>query len=233
MTKKQSTASWTTLQVTDAVLQLYETEPAADPAGTVLMIHENRGMVPYMLAVAEELAEAGYRVVAPDLLSRIGGTHAYADDPTSVTTRQIDSATHLRDLTAVYDAIVSAEGETPAVVGFCFGAEMGWSLITERRSQGAVLFYGIGPSPESVGKIASPIYAVYAEDDPRVNDTFATLGVELAKLDAPYLVESFRGTKHAFHDRTRPDRFHPACAAIVWERTLEFLAGLFDSGWSR
>ncbi len=193
------------------------------------MIHENRGLVPYMVAVAEDLARAGFRVVVPDLLSRIGGTSEFADDPTAVTTRQIASSTHVADLAAVYDAVVDEEEAAPVVVGFCFGAEMGWRLITERTPRGAVLYYGIGPDPEEVENIACPVYAVYAEDDPRVNDTFDPLGKALAKARAPVVAESYPGTKHAFHDRFRPDRFNPAAAAAVWARTLEFLEQLFDT----
>lgn len=212
-----------------ASINLLTVAPSPDQDRTILMIHENRGLVPYMVAVAEDLARAGYRVVAPDLLSRIGGTAAFAHDPSSVTTRQVESATHQADLSAVFDTITAEEGQAPAVVGFCFGAEMGWSLITERTPRGAVLYYGIGPDPRNVARIACPVYAVYAEDDPRVNDTFEPLGRALAAATVPIVAESYPGTKHAFHDRTRPDRFHAAAAGAVWARTLHFLAELFDT----
>jgi len=211
-----------------ASIQVLTVAPSPDPGRTILMIHENRGLVPYMVAVAEDLARAGYRVVAPDLLSRIGGSAEFADDPTAVSTRQIRSSSHLADLAAVYDTVMDEEGAAPVVVGFCFGAEMGWSLITERTPRGAVLYYGIGPDPAKVGEIACPVYAVYAEDDPRVNDTFEPLGRALASAPAPVVAESYPGTKHAFHDRFRPDRFNPSAATAVWARTLEFLDRLFD-----
>lgn len=212
-----------------AAIHVLTVTQSPHPGRTILMIHENRGLVPYMVAVAEDLARAGYRVVAPDLLSRIGGTARFADDPTGVTTRQIESSAHLADLAAVFDTIVEADGAPPVVVGFCFGAEMGWSLITERKPRGAVLYYGIGPDPEQADRIGCPVYAVYAEDDPRVNDTFEPLGRVLATSQIPVVAESYPGTKHAFHDRSRPERFNPAAAEVVWTRTLEFLDQLFDT----
>lgn len=200
---------------------------AAGAWPAILMIHENRGMVPYMVAVAADLAAAGYRVVAPDLLSRIGGTASFADDPTSVSTRQIDNDTHVADLRVVYDSMEAA-GSPPAVVGFCFGAEMGWQLITQRTPRGAVLYYGIGPEPEATRRITSPVYAVYAQDDPRVNATLAGLTPALADSECEFTLESYPGTKHAFHDRSRPERFDAAAADFVWQRTLTYLDKLFD-----
>ena len=172
-----------------------------------------------MVDVAEALAESGYRVVAPDLMSRIGGTAAHIDDP-STTTRMIESDTHLSDLVAVYDWLAA---ETPriTVVGFCFGGEMGWRLITARMPESAVLFYGIGP--DAAADIRCPLYAVYAQDDPRVNDTFPELAAPLADSEIEFTIESYPGTKHAFHDHTRPDRYHERAAAEVWRRTLDYL----------
>lgn len=190
----------------------------------ILMIHENRGLVPYMVEVAVALGEAGHPVVAPDLLSRIGGTETFSGDPASVSTRQIDDEVHIDDLTAIFDWMLGHHGHL-AVVGFCFGAEMGWQLLTRRTPDRAVLYYGIGPSPEAAQRIRTPVYAVYAEDDPRVNATVPPLCRALIDSPADIVLESFPGTKHAFHDHTRPDRHHPGAAREVWRRTLAYLAG--------
>ncbi len=188
----------------------------------IFLIHENRGLVPYMLDEIDRLAERGHRVVAPDLLSRIGGTAAFAGDPSSVSTREIDTETHVADLVAAYDWMAGQEKRL-AVIGFCFGAEMGWQLISRRSPELAVLWYGIGPSPVLVPTIRSKVYAAYAEFDPRVNDTMPPLCETLARSPLDITLESFPGTRHAFADHTRPERHSPAAAAELWARTLEFL----------
>lgn len=182
----------------------------------LLMIHENRGLTPYMLEVVEALAAEGYRVVAPDLLSRLGRTERFAHDPESVTTRQIPEAIHLDDLCAVFDAALP-----DVVFGFCFGAEMAWSLVARRTARAAALFYGIGP--DDVSTIATPVFAVYAQDDPRVNDTVPALCAKLIASTVDYRLESFPGTKHAFHDHHRPERYDARAATAAWREALEFL----------
>jgi carboxymethylenebutenolidase len=188
----------------------------------IFLVHENRGLVPYMLDEIDRLAERGHRVVAPDLLSRIGGTAAYAHDPTSVTTRAIDNETHVADLLAAYDWMAGQEDRL-AVVGFCFGAEMGWQLITHRVPDLAILWYGIGPDSELVPSIRSKVYAAYAEADDRVNGTLPSLCDALTHSQADVTLESFPGTRHAFADHTRPERYDRHAADRLWNRTQEFL----------
>lgn len=186
----------------------------------ILMIHENRGLVPYMIAVMESLAEAGHTVLAPDLLTRIGGT---AEHDPGVTTRLVDEGTHEADLVSVYDWMADRIGR-PAVLGLCFGAEMGWRLITRREPRRAALLYGIGPEPSDARRIRVPVYAAYAQDDDRVNDTLPPLCDALISSQADITMECFPGTRHAFHDHTRPDRYDPKAAEVVWKRTLDFLS---------
>ncbi len=197
--------------------------PAGESRGVaILLIHENRGTVPYMVAVATDLADHGYDVVMPDLLSRVGGTDAYADAPNSVTTRQIAEDVHDADLVAVYDWM-TGRWEDIEVVGLCFGAEMGWRLITKRSPERAALLYGVGPAADLVPRITTRVHAVYAQHDPRVNDTLGPLCAALVGSDADVVLESYPGTKHAFHDHDRPDRYHPEAARAMWRRVLDFL----------
>lgn len=199
---------------------------AARPAGVptttaILFIHENRGLVPYMREVVEALASLGHRVVAPDLLSRVGGTDRV---PPDTTTRAIPVDTHVADLTAIADGLASERGiERWAVVGFCFGAEMGWHLVADRDPAAAVLLYGIGPNSETSSRIRCPVYAVYAEDDDRVNSTVDATLRGLRSAPSRFVVESYPGTLHAFHDHHRADRFHPDAAVEVWRRITWFL----------
>ena len=200
-------------------LEATATDPDRIP---IFLIGENRGLVPYMIDEITRLAERGHRVVAPDLLTRIGGTHRYANDPTSVSTRQIDADTHVADLVAVHDWMAQSEPRL-AVVGFCFGAEMGWRVLEHRSPELAVLWYGICPNPAAVSTTRTRVLATYAQDDPRVNDTLPVLCDELATSDTDITLESYPQTLHAFADHTRPERHHPVAAAEMWRRTLEFL----------
>lgn len=195
-------------------------EPGNGDHSPILMIHENRGLVPYMLAVMNDLAEAGHTVLAPDLLTRIGGTPEHDPD---MTTRLIDEDTHEADLVSAYDWMTDRMGR-PAVLGLCFGAEMGWRLITRREPRRAALLYGIGPDPADAGRIGVPVYAAYAQDDDRVNGTLPPLCDALLASRAAITMECFPGTRHAFHDHTRPDRYHRKAAEVVWNRTLAFLS---------
>lgn len=188
----------------------------------IFLIHENRGLVPYMIDEITRLSERGHRVVAPDLLTRIGGTAAYAGEPTSVSTRDIAGDTQVADLVAAYDWMAENERRL-AVVGFCFGAEMGWRLLEHRSPVLAVLWYGICANPAAVSTTRTRVLATYAQDDPRVNDTLPALCDELAKSDADITLESYPNTRHAFADHTRPDRHHPEAAAEMWRRTEQFL----------
>lgn len=204
--------------VQGAELPVVEYHPERVTQVPVLLIHENRGVLPSMHDVASALASHGHPVVMPDLLGRVGGTDPQRAD---TTTRVIPTATHVDDLVAVYDTM------TPpvAVFGMCFGAEMGWRLITRRRPVLAALWYGIGPEPGDVGRIRTPVFAAYAEDDARVNDTVDDLCAALARTDVPFRLESFPGTVHAFGDHTRPERFRPVPAAMLWDETIAFLGG--------
>lgn len=179
----------------------------------LLMIHENVGLTPYMSGVAHLLADAGYAVVAPDLLSRLGGT----SQARQVTTRNVATDVHVADLCAVVDHFGGVDG----IVGFCFGAEMGWELITRRTARAAVLFYGIGP--RAVSAIQTPVLALYAQHDQRVNATIPALCEILAESAVEFRLESFPGTRHAFHDHCRPERYDARAASIAWQESVDFL----------
>ena len=203
-------------------LRALEADAADDERIPIFLIGENRGLVPYMIDEITRLSERGHRVVAPDLLSRIGGTDAHADDPTSVSTRQVDDDLHVADLLAAYDWMTAREPRL-AVVGFCFGAEMGWRLLEHRSPDRAVLWYGICPNPAGVAGTRTRVLATYAQDDPRVNDTLPALCATLARSEADITLQSYPHTLHAFADHTRSERHHPEAAAVMWRRTEAFL----------
>lgn len=209
-----------TIELGALTLERSETHPQRRP---ILFIHENRGLVPYMRDVIAALGQEGHDVVAPDLLSRVGGTRSYADAPNDISTRAIPSDVHIRDLVSVYDWMHDRHGDL-MVIGFCFGAEMGWQLLTHRAPERAALLYGIGPDPAEVTAITTRVYAAYAEHDPRVNGPLEAMCRALARSDTDMTLESFPRTQHAFHDHTRPDRYSAGAAVRLWERVVDFLS---------
>jgi dienelactone hydrolase len=125
------------------------------------------------MGVLDDLAAEGFETHTPDLLHRIESGH----DPTLLTTRLVPEDTHERDLLDVFDHMAA----TPLLVGLCFGAEMGWRLAVKRRPVAAALIYGV--APEDVSRLGCPVFAAYAEDDDRVNEGFAELCRQLARMD--------------------------------------------------
>jgi dienelactone hydrolase len=100
---------------------------------------------------------------------------------------------------------------------------MGWQLLAHRTPDLAVLWYGICSDPTAVASTRARVLATYAQHDPRVNDTLPALCDALARSDTDITLESYPDTLHAFADHTRPERHHPAAAASMWRRTIEFL----------
>jgi dienelactone hydrolase len=181
----------------------------------ILFIHENRGLSAYIMAVLDDLSAEGFETHAPDLLHRVERGY----DPTTVTTREIPEDTHERDLLDVFDHM----SEAPVLVGLCFGAEMGWRVAVNRRPVAAALIYGV--APPDISELDCPVFAAYAEDDERVNEGLARLCRQLSASTVDYRVASFPRTLHAFHDHTRPERFHAGAAAALWADLLDFLRG--------
>jgi dienelactone hydrolase len=182
----------------------------------ILFIHENRGLSAYIMAVLDALSAEGFETHTPDLLHRVEPGY----DPTTVTTvttRDITEDTHERDLLDVFDHMAVA----PVLVGLCFGAEMGWRVAVKRLPKAAALVYGVAPT--DIAQLACPVFAAYAEDDDRVNEGLAGVCAQLSASSVTYRIASYPGTLHAFHDHTRPERFHAGAAAALWADLLEFL----------
>lgn len=181
----------------------------------LVMVHENKGLTDYMRAMASELAGLGYAVLAPDLMSRIGDPEA--------TTRALPMGQHVADIVAALDHL-EQQADRVALVGFCFGAEAAMLAALDRAELAAVVaWYGIPPRPEDTSRLTAPLLLMLAADDDRVNRHVPAFLDGLAAEHSDYVVESFPGTLHAFHDRTRPERHHPAAAEAAWAEQERFL----------
>ena len=194
----------------------------------VVVIHENKGLTPHIEDVARRFAREGFVAIAPDLLSRKGGTSRFAS-PTDATAalRDIPSAELDEDLMATVSLLASDPSVNPesiAVVGFCFGGGMAWRLVTkDSRIKAAVPFYGVNPNLKYVPKIEAAVLAIYGELDERINAGIDDITQAMENANKTFKKIIYPGAQHAFHNDANPDRYHPQAARQAWQETLDWL----------
>lgn len=199
------------------------------PAGSeqklpgVVVIHENRGLNPYIEDVARRVAKAGFVAFAPDALTPLGGYPGNDDEGRELQSRR-DRNEMLEDFIAAVRFLQSHEScnGTVGCVGFCFG---GWvsNMLAVRVADlaAAVPFYGGQPAADDVARIRAPLLIHHAENDPRVNEGWPAYRAALDATDLEYVEYTYADTNHGFHNDTTP-RFDKAAAALAWQRTTEF-----------
>ena len=203
----------------------YLVTPAGEgPFPAVLVIHENRGLNPYIEDVARRAAVAGFLALAPDGLSPIGG-YPGNDDDAKVMQKSLDRAKLYMDLLNSARFLKGHELSTGKLgaTGFCYGGGVVNKLAV---SMGADLncgvpFYGVAPALEDVGKIGASLMMQYAEDDPRVNGTQEGYRKALEANGKSFVMHTYEGTRHGFHNNSTP-RYNEAQAKIAWDRTVSF-----------
>jgi carboxymethylenebutenolidase len=202
----------------------YLVRPArARRAPGVVVVHENRGLNPYVKDVARRLAAAGFTALAPDGLTSLGG-YPGTDEEGKALQRTLDKEALLQDFIAAFEQLRADPQVTGrvGVVGFCFG---GWvsNMMAVRLPHlaAAVPFYGRQPPGTEVHRIRAPLLIHLAENDPRVNAGWPDYREALQGLGIGYTAHMYRGVNHGFHNDTTP-RFDPEAAALAWERTVTF-----------
>src|SRR5580692_3277829 len=190
----------------------------------VLVIHENRGLNPYIEDVARRLAVANFVAFAPDGLTSVGG-YPGDDEKGSTLFRQVDPAKMLEDFIAAarwLKARPDGNGKL-GVVGFCAGGTAANQLAVRMGSDldAAVPFYGTQPSAADVAKITAPINAQYGELDTRVTDGWPAFDAALTEAKVPHEGHVYKGANHGFHNDTTP-RYDEAAAKEAWQRTLDW-----------
>ena len=192
-------------------------------AAGVVVIHENRGLNPYIQDVARRLAAEGYVAFAPDALAPVGG-YTGNEETAVAAFNKLDAAKRTEDLLAAYpvlEARPECNGRIGAV-GFCFGGGM-VNIMAARipTLAAAVPFYGSQVGAEDTAKIKAALLIHYAEADQRINAGWPAWEEALKKNNIRYTMRMYPATQHGFHNDTTP-RYDEAAAKLAWQRTLDF-----------
>jgi carboxymethylenebutenolidase len=189
----------------------------------VLVIHENRGLNPYIEDVVRRFAAADFLSFGPDALTPLGG-YPGNDDAGREMQASLDRNVITEDFVAAAEFLMAHPESTGRVgaVGFCFGGGMVNTLAVRLPNLGAgVPFYGGQPPAEDVPRIQAPLMIQYAELDERVNAGWPAYEQALRANGKSYVMHMYPGTNHGFHNDTTP-RYDEAAAKLAQERTIAF-----------
>ncbi len=189
----------------------------------IVVVHENRGLNPYIEDVCRRAALEGYIALAPDALTPLGGYPGNDDDGRALQ-RQRDRYKMLEDFIMGFRYLKSHEQSTGkvGVVGFCFGGWISNMMAVRLPDLGAAVpFYGGQPDAEFVPDIQAPLMLQYAGLDERVNAGWPAYEAALQAHDKDYAVHFYPDVNHGFHNDTTP-RYDEEAAKLAWERTINF-----------
>jgi carboxymethylenebutenolidase len=190
----------------------------------VLVIHENRGLNPYIEDVARRLAKAGYMAFAPDGLTSVGG-YPGDEQKGAAAFRQVDAKKMTEDFIASAKWLKARPDSTKKLgaVGFCFGGGMvnQLAVMLGKDLNAGVAFYGRQAGVADVPKIEAPLMFHYASNDQRINEGIAAYEAALKANKKEFQSFMYEGKQHGFHNNTTP-RYDAESAKLAWERTLDF-----------
>lgn len=196
------------------------------PLPCVLVVHENRGLNPYIKDVARRLAKKGYIAFAPDALFPVGGYPGNDDDG-----RAMQGELAREKVEQDFIAAAAYLKQHPnsngklGVVGFCFGGYISNMLAATVPNliDAAVPFYGTPASEELIPNVKGPMLLQFAEQDKRVNDSWPAYEKALKANQVVYTAYVYPSTQHGFHNDST-SRYDPQSAELAWQRTLAFFA---------
>jgi carboxymethylenebutenolidase len=204
----------------------YLVRPATtDKLPAVIVIHENRGLTPYIEDVARRLAVADFIALAPDGLTSVGG-YPGDDEKGLALFKTVDPGKMQADFLAAAEwlrALPDCTGKLGAV-GFCFGGGVVNKLAVAMgpNLSAAVPFYGVQPPTSEAARIKAPLNAQYAELDTRITSGWPAFDAALTAADVPHEGHIYKGANHGFHNDTTP-RYDEAAAKEAWARTIDWL----------
>lgn len=190
----------------------------------VIVIHENRGLVPHIKNVADRMAREGFIALAPDALSPVGGT---PEDITKVGElfKQLVPEQTTKNFVAAVKYLKTNPLSTGKVgcTGFCWGGAMTNQVAVNSPDLGAAVpYYGMQPTEEDVAKIKAPIMAHYGGDDARINAGIPAFEEALKKYSKDYQIFIYEGAQHAFNNDSNAERYNEKAAKLAWGRTIAF-----------
>ena len=196
----------------------------------MIVIHENRGLDDHARDVTRRFGKEGYVALAPDFLSRQGGT--LKANPKGGGLPNIRELAQSQGVVEDIDAgirylrvLPDVRRDRMGVVGFCWGGGMAFITATQARDlKAVVVYYGASPSPlDLVQTIQAPVLANYGEKDPNINKGIPDTEAAMKKYNKVYDYKIYPGAQHAFNNDTNPERYDAKAAKEAWERTMEFL----------
>ncbi len=212
-----------------AAISGYLTRPKGEgrlPA--VVVLHENRGLNDHIRDVARRLAKAGYVALAPDLLSRQGGTESFASPDAAIEAiGKVDEEAITKDITGGINYLKGqnyVRANKIGVVGFCWSGGNAMLILTRNKDLAAgVVYYGRNPKDlDDVKNISGPVLASYGEKDERITSGVPALEEAMKKHGKSFEYKIYPGAQHAFNNDTNPQRYNAEAAKDAWGRTLEF-----------
>ncbi|CAI3787853.1 hypothetical protein AHFPHNDE_01525 [Pseudomonas sp. MM227] len=187
----------------------------------VVVVHENRGLNPYIEDVARRVAKAGYMALAPDGLTSVGG-YPGNDDKGRALQEKVDPTKLMNDFFAAIPWLMAHEGATGKVgmTGFCYGGGVSnAAAVAYPELACAVPFYGRQADSKDVAKIKAPLLLHFGELDTRINEGWPAYEAALKAAGKTYEAYIYPGANHGFHNDSTP-RYDKAAADLAWERTL-------------
>jgi carboxymethylenebutenolidase len=194
--------------------------------GTVLVIHENRGLTPHIKDVTRRIAKAGYIALGIDALSPFGGTPANEDEGRALFPK-LDAKQNVENLISGFGYLneLKNSNKKTACVGFCWGGGMVNDIaVNYPELDGGVAYYGRQAAAADVPKIKAKLLLQYGGLDERVNAGIPAYEEALKANKIDYKVYVYEGAQHAFNNDSSPARYNPEVAKLAWERTLALFA---------
>jgi carboxymethylenebutenolidase len=191
----------------------------------VVVIHENRGLVPHIEDVTRRIALEGFLALAPDALTPLGGTSEDPDKAPALI-QKLDNQSTLQNYLAAVKYLKTHAGSTGkiGVVGFCWGGTMANQIAVNSPDVSAVVpYYGRQPASEDVPKIKASLLLHYAGLDEGIDKGIPAYEDALKKASVDYKMYMYEGAQHAFNNDTNPARYNKEAAQLAWQRTILFL----------
>lgn len=196
----------------------------------VIAIHENAGLSNHIRDVARRLAKAGYVVLAPDYLSRVGGTQLVTPKGQGIRNirEMVPWPVIAEDTISGFEylkVLTDVRSDKQGLIGFCWGGEMTFAAATKIPSLDAVVvYYGRSPTPlDLVKDIRAPVMAHYGEKDEGVNKGIKDTVAAMNKYRKVYDYKIYSGAQHAFNNDANPSRYQAQAAKEAWARTVDFM----------